>query len=389
MSVKNAPNKTEDLKDNVLEKSLDVIEEMDDEGEDNLNNEELVNFVKETVQVEENEASEIVNEPEDLNEVVPEQGEKEQTEDKKVEPAEEYTRPVEEARKETKISSSGTKARKGRSSVSSKVNLGTDLMPEAYHEQSKKIFTPVEDWMGIRTAIAAKLLVRSEVVAVDDNEEKIYVEVGNIRGTIPLSESGYTKETRSLVWLVGRTICFVIKAADEKNGFFIASRAEGLLALAEAVRNQLKVGEIRTGVVSRLEQWGAWVELGGVYGRLSRRELMHHFVNNIADVIQPGDLIDVKITAITDTGRVRVSLKQALPNPWEKVASKYKVGMISKGKITGVLPNLVFIQFEPGVDAVAPFPKFPIRVDQMVSAKIHNIDIGKQRMSAAIWRTIS
>lgn len=372
-------NRVEALTEDDFMTGFDVVDELEDEENGEMDSKELEAFVKETVQVAEEE--EFVEEDEkaheDLNEVVPEQVEVKKAEVEQAKSTEEN-----EEKKGRKTSSSKTRRN------SSRVELGTDLMPEAYHEQSKKIFTPVEDWMGIRTAIAANLLVRSEVVAVDDNEEKIYVEVGNIRGIIPLSESGYTKETRSLVWLVGRTICFVIKAADEKNGFFIASREEGLKALAEAVRNQLKVGEIRTGVVSRLEPWGAWVELGGVYGRLSRRELMHHFVSDIGDVIQPGDLIDVKIIAITDTGRVRVSLKQALPNPWERVASRYKVGMISKGTITGFLPNLVFIQFEPGVDAVAPFPKFPLREGQTVSAKIHNIDIDKQRMSAAIWRTI-
>lgn len=347
-----------------LDNKLDVTSEFNEDAEEQVVNDELKEFVKTTV-------SEELENPEDLNsKVVLEEGPEKE---KKT-----------ETETETRVRQTRRQPRAQKDAV---VNLGTDLMPEAYHEQSKKVFTPVEDWKGIHAAVASKLLVRAEVTGVDDNEGKIYVEVGNVQGVIPLSESGITKETKSLVWLVGRTICFVIKAADEKNGFFVASRSEGLTALAEAVKKQLKVGEIRTGVVSRLEIWGAWIELGGVYARLPRRELMHHFVNNIGDVIEPGDLIDVRITDISETGRVRVSLKQALPNPWDKVSHKYKVGMIKGGKITGIIPGLVFIQFEPGIDAVAPWPKFPIREGQKVSAKIHEIDVKKERMSAAIWKT--
>lgn len=269
-----------------------------------------------------------------------------------------------------------------------RVQLGADIMPEAYHEQSKKTFTLVEDWDGVRVAIAAKLLVRARVTGVNDDKEFVYVEVGNIQGIIPKSEAALSKQTSSMVGLVGRNICFVIKGMDKKNGFFMASRAEGLAALSEAIRKELKEGELRTGVVSKIEPWGAWIELGGIFARLPRKELMYHFVSDISDVIKPGDAIDVKITHISDTGKVKVSLKQALANPWERVPKMFQVGDIKLGTITGMIPELIFIQLKPGIDIVAPWPKFPVRLHQEVRVKIWNIDMDKKRMSGSIWQVV-
>lgn len=271
-----------------------------------------------------------------------------------------------------------------------RVDVGRDLMPEAYTAQDKKMFTPIANWEDVRNAIKTKRLVRAEVTQVNDEDKMITVRFDNIRGIIPYDYSGVEDQGRSLVWLVGRTICFVIEKADEKNegGFFVANRSKGLEALAAEVRKYMKVGSIRQAVVSKIEPWGVWVEMGGVYGRLAKRDLLHSFVANIAEILQPGNLIDVKITKVSDTGRIQVSLKDALPDPWQKVPYTYKVGAIASGTITGFIPDLIFIEIEPGVNAVASFPNFPVKVGQKVAAKIRWIDIEKKRMSSTIWKAV-
>lgn len=271
-----------------------------------------------------------------------------------------------------------------------RVDLGRDLMPEAYTAQEKKMFTLIENWEDVRNAVKTKRLVRAEVTQVNDDDKKITVRFGNIRGSIPYAIAGVDDLGKSLVWLVGRTICFVIESIDEKKdgGYFVANRSKGLEALAAEVRKVMKVGSIRQAVVSRVETWGVWVEMGGVYGRLAKRDILHSFVSEIADVLQPGNLIDVKITKISDTGRIQVSLKDALPDPWAKVSNNYKIGSIVSGKITGFIPDLIFIEVEPGVNTVAPFPRFPVNVGQRVAAKIRWIDVDKKRMSASIWKAV-
>ena len=271
-----------------------------------------------------------------------------------------------------------------------RIDLGRDLMPEAYNSQAKKMFTQIENWEDVRNAVKTKRLVRAEVTQVNDDDQMITVRFDNIRGIIPYHSAGVDDLGKSLVWLVGRTICFVIESSDEKNdgGFFVANRSKGLEALAAEVRKVMKEGSIRQAVVSRVEAWGVWVEMGGVYGRLAKRDLLHSFVANIAEVLQPGNLIDVKITKITDTGRIQVSLKDALPDPWLRVPYNYKIGSIVSGIITGFIPDLIFIEVEPGINTVAPFPRFPVNVGQRVAAKIRWIDVDKKRMSASIWKAV-
>jgi|GEM_PF-6751474 Ribosomal protein S1 len=289
------------------------------------------------------------------------------------------------AQSKTRKSKAGAKSKK-----QDRVDVGRDLMPEAYTAQEKKLFTKIENWEDVHNAVKTKRLVRAEVTQVNDDDQLITVRYDNIRGIIPYIASGVEEVGRSLVWLVGRTICFVIEKADEKSegGFFVANRAKGLEALAAEVRKVMKVGSIRQAVVSRIEPWGVWVEMGGVYGRLSKRDISYGFVSNIEDVLQSGNLIDVKITKVSDTGRIQVSLKDALPDPWLKVPYNYKVGSIVKGKITGYIPELIFIEIENGVNTVAPFPRFPVKVGQRVAAKIRWIDVEEKRMSSSIWKVL-
>ncbi len=121
----------------------------------------------------------------------------------------------------------------------------------------------------------------------------------------------------------------------------------------EELLSNLEEGQVIGGVVRRLTNFGAFVDIGGVDGLLHISEMAWYRINHPSEVVQVGDELDVKVLRVDrENEKVSLGLKQVLPNPWENVEGKYPVGSIINAKVVRLAPFGAFVQLEPGVEGL-------------------------------------
>jgi ribosomal protein S1 len=162
-----------------------------------------------------------------------------------------------------------------------------------------------------------------------------------------------------------------------------------------ATLEKLKVGEIVEGVVKRLTDFGAFVDVGGIDGLVHISEVSWQRVGHPQDVLKVGEQIKVKVLEIIpERERISLSIRQAQPDPWSKVNEEYKVGDIIKGKVTRIVNFGAFVELTPGVEGLvhisqmADFhvkhPSEIIQEGEEVEAKILDINLENKRISLSI-----
>jgi small subunit ribosomal protein S1 len=118
---------------------------------------------------------------------------------------------------------------------------------------------------------------------------------------------------------------------------------------------EIAEGQIRRGTVRSVMDYGAFIDLGGVDGLLHVSELTHRRGVKVSDFVKIGDLVDVKIVKIDrETGKLGLSLKQMMADPWIGVETKYTAGTPVTGRVSRVENFGAFIEVEEGVEGLLP-----------------------------------
>jgi small subunit ribosomal protein S1 len=121
----------------------------------------------------------------------------------------------------------------------------------------------------------------------------------------------------------------------------------------EKLKGQLEVEAVVTGRVSRLVDFGVFVDLGGMDGLIPMRELAWKRVESASDVVSEGDKVEVKILSVDwDRGRISLSLRQAAGDPWEGVGERYHVTKRYHGTVARLMDFGAFVELEPGVEGL-------------------------------------
>ncbi len=212
------------------------------------------------------------------------------------------------------------------------------------------------------------------------------VRVGSARGFCPHSQLDL-QHVENPEEHVGKVYPFrVIQIRRGGEEVVLSRRAlleEGRAEEAKAVRATLIEGQITQGHVARLADFGAFVDLGaGVTGLVHVSEVARTRIERPGDVLKPGDLVRVKVLGLASgTGRISLSIRQALSDPWAHVAERYHPGDVVSGKIQRVADFGAFVELEDGLEVLAPADAFAPRSDGWQSGTT----IGE----AARWRIVS
>jgi small subunit ribosomal protein S1 len=225
--------------------------------------------------------------------------------------------------------------------------------PEGYYELSRIKVAQPKDWSALQQAFADKATIAGTVTAVVKGG--LTVDVG-VRAFMPGSRSG-ARDAADMEKLVGQEIrCRIIKLETEDEDVVVDRRA----VLEEEDRSnkerryaELKEGDIVTGTVRTLADYGAFVEIGGADGLLHISDIGWHRVSKPSDVLTVGQQIEAKILKV-DAGSKRISLgmKQLQPHPWDAVPDKYKTGERIRGTITRTTDFGAFVELEPGIEGM-------------------------------------
>jgi len=225
----------------------------------------------------------------------------------------------------------------------------------------------------------------------------LLVDLG-MRGFIPASqiETGFVDD---LTKYVGKTLRLKVIEYDESRRKLVLSQKAILAAEQETKREKLlsdlKEGDVIKGVVRRLADFGAFIDLGGVDGLLHVSEMTFSRVNRPSDIVKIDDEVEVQVLKIDKSkGRISLGLKQLKTNPWSMVSEKYPTGSVVEGKVVRIAPFGAFVELEDGVDALIHISQLAdhrvvkvedvLKVGQSVTAKVIESKPEEKRISLSI-----
>lgn len=219
-----------------------------------------------------------------------------------------------------------------------------------------------------------------------------------IRAFIPASQLD-TKYVEDIEAYVGKTMELKIMEVEKHRKRFVASRKAVLLEEEERIRNekwdQLHEGDKVTGIVRRLTDFGAFVDIGGIDGLVHVTNLAWGRVQHPKDVVSIGQTLDCVILKV-DKENQRVSLghKQLIPKPWDVASQKYIPGTVVTGKVVRIVSFGAFVELEPGLDGLVHISQIADkRIDkvenvlqpgQVVNVKILDVNPAEHRISLSI-----
>ncbi len=197
---------------------------------------------------------------------------------------------------------------------------------------------------------------------------------------------------------IGEKFSFIITELKGRN--FVVSRRK--IMEKEAVdkikdlQYNLVEDEIVTGTVSRIMDFGAFVDLGGMDGLIPISELAWWRVEDVSEIVSVGDKVSVKIIKLDwANDRISLSLKQAGGDPWDEVTENYSIGTRYDGTITRLAPFGAFVQLERGIEGLVHIsklgagrrinhPKEVVEEGQDVDVLVENIDLENRRISLSM-----
>ena len=189
----------------------------------------------------------------------------------------------------------------------------------------------------------------------------VLVDLG-MRGFVPASQIR-RQPVGNLEELVGKHLRLKVIDLDHKRHRVVLSQRlvleEELNAKKSELLGTLAVGQIREGVVVRLAEFGAFVDLGGIDGLIHNSELSYARIKHPSEVVKIGDVVAVEVMKFDpDAKKVSLSLKHALPDPWVEHADKLVEGQRLIAQIVKVTPNYLLVEIIPGVLAMVPKGEF-------------------------------
>ena len=221
-----------------------------------------------------------------------------------------------------------------------------------------------------------------------------------LRGFIPASQIAL-HFVKDLNEFVGQKVEVEIMEADPKKQRLVLSRRSVLEAQREQKREEalasIVEGEKRTGVVKRLVDYGAFIDIGGVDGLAHISDLSWDHIKNPADVLSVGQEVEVLVKAFDpETKRISLSIKDTVRDPWFDKAEKYPVGSYVKGKIVKLTDFGAFMEIEPGFDGLIRMrelsPKHITKASEAVSVgdevtvKVIHVDMDNKKVALSITK---
>ncbi|OPZ74403.1 MAG: hypothetical protein BWY80_00593 [Firmicutes bacterium ADurb.Bin456] len=225
----------------------------------------------------------------------------------------------------------------------------------------------------------------------------LLVDVG-VRAFLPASlvDRGYVEDLSKYLGQVITTR--VIELNRGRKKVILSRKAvleEEYARLREELLANLQENEVVKGIVRRLTQFGAFVDIGGVDGLLHISEMSWHRINHPSEVVKVSDEIEVMVLKIDrENEKISLGLKQVLPNPWDTVAEKYTVGSIVPAKVVRLAPFGAFVQLEPGVEGLVHIshlaerhvakPDEVVTEGEEVNVKVLSVDPVEKRIRLSI-----
>ena len=250
----------------------------------------------------------------------------------------------------------------------------------------------VDDW----TDLSEGMLV--DAVVTGHNSGGLECEVNRARGFIPISQVSLYR-VEDMAQFVGEKFTCLVTEANPQRRNLVLSRRAVLEREKEDSRQKLldslQPGQVHEGVVRKLVDFGAFVDIGGIDGLLHVSQLAWGRINHPSDVLAEGQKIKVKIEKIDHaTGKMSLAYRDMLENPWDKVVAKYPAHSVVKGTVTKLMEFGAFVELEPGVEGLVHISELShrrvwrasdvVKPGEQIEVLVLSVDPQSQRISLSM-----
>ena len=225
----------------------------------------------------------------------------------------------------------------------------------------------------------------------------LIVDIG-LRGFLPASLVEM-RRVRDLTPYIGQQVeCRIIELDKNRNNVVLSRRAfleQSQSASRTTFLNQLQKGQVRSGVISSIVNFGAFVDLGGVDGLVHVSELSWKHIDHPSEVVEVGDEVTVEVLEVDfERERVSLSLKATQEDPWQAFARTNSINQVVNGEVTKLVPFGAFIKVFEGIEGLVhiselaerhvEIPEQVVQVGDKLFVKIIDIDLERRRISLSL-----
>jgi small subunit ribosomal protein S1 len=250
----------------------------------------------------------------------------------------------------------------------------------------------VGDW----SEVAEGMVVEARVTG--HNKGGLECEVNQLRGFIPASQISMYRVEDMAQFVDQKFACVITSANPEKRNLVLSRRAMLEREKAEAKETLmagLEVGQVREAVVRSLQNFGAFVDLGGVDGLVHISQLSWDRIKHASEVLEIGQKIKVKIQKIDpESGKIGLTFRDLAENPWANAARDFPVRTRVKGTVSRLMDFGAFVRLGPGVEGLIHISELShkrvfrvadvLAEGQEVEVQVLSVDPETQRISLSL-----
>ncbi len=257
-------------------------------------------------------------------------------------------------------------------------------------------------WQKLRDLMESKEVVATKILAA--NKGGLMIELNNVTGFLPVSqlslehyprveEGDKNKILSVLNSYVGQLFNVAVITADSNEEKLIVSEKAVHEEEMHSKMSELKIGDVVTGMITGVVDFGVFVKFGELEGLVHISELAWQRIENPKDLFKVGDTVKAKIIAI-EKGRVSLSIKQLQNDPWAEAVKKYQIGQVVKGTVSKIMPFGVFVELDKDIQGLAHLVELshePIKsADEVVKPgeerefKVISIEPGEHRLGLSV-----
>jgi small subunit ribosomal protein S1 len=268
------------------------------------------------------------------------------------------------------------------------------------------------DWRKAEEYLQSKQVYDGKIGGY--NKGGLIVRFGRLRGFVPQSQvsdkrlfdmEGETPEERFSNMVNKQINVKVMEVDRSRNRLILSERAamrEVRQRRKEALITELQVGEVRTGRVVSLENFGAFVDIGGAEGLVHITELSWQHITHPKQVLEVGQEVEVKVIGVDEgKNRIGLSLKQLQADPWDELATRFGTGALVRGTVTKLTKFGAFAQID-GMDSVeglihiselsderVEHPRDVVNRGDRLTLRVVKIDVKNRRLGLSLRRVNS
>jgi small subunit ribosomal protein S1 len=218
------------------------------------------------------------------------------------------------------------------------------------------------DWLKAQEYLDKDTIFEGQISKC--NRGGLIVPFGRLRGFIPASHlsnmpRGLEEDQRKdfLSQFLDRRLPLKVIEVDPRRRRLVLSERKAIRQWRQdqkaKIIETLKVGEIRSGIVTSLREFGAFVDIGGADGLVHISEMAWTHISDPADVLSIGQEVNTMVIRLEpETSRIGLSLKRMLPNPWQAVREDITIGQEVQGVVSRITSSGAYIGLECGIEGL-------------------------------------